>query len=247
MGADWSSLEAEIDYSFRNREFLVRALTHKSRTAEHTSEPSADNEQLEFLGDSILGFLVSESLVCLFPGYREGRLSKLKAHLVSSLHLQEVGSYLRLGEYLVLGRGEEMSGGRSKKALVANACEAMIAAIYLDGGLEAARAFVQRHVIRDFDRNALDGRAPLSDHKSELQELCQALKLAPPRYTTVNEQGPEHAKTFTVEARIGKEWVCRAEGASKKSAGQQAARLLLDWLRQAPERIDSASGGRTEL
>ncbi|MDX2154226.1 MAG: ribonuclease III [Bryobacteraceae bacterium] len=247
MSADLGALEAEIDYAFRNREILVRALTHKSRTAEHTSEPSADNEQLEFLGDSILGFLVSEALICLFPSYREGRLSKLKAHLVSALHLQDVAASLHLGQYLVLGRGEEMSGGRTKKALMANACEALIAAVYLDGGMEAARTFIQRHIIRDFDKNTLEGRTPLADHKSELQELSQALKLPPPRYVTVNEQGPEHAKTFTVEARIGKEWVCRAEGASKKSAGQQAAKLLLDWLRQTPAGLEgSASDGRAD-
>src|SRR6266852_4830796 len=129
MGADLEVLEAAIGHTFRNRDLLQRALTHKSRVYEKNAESVlSDNEQFEFLGDSILGFIVSENLVFRYPGSPEGRLSKLKAHLVSATHLYEVAQRLQLGGYLILGRGEEMSGGREKKALLANAVEALIAA-----------------------------------------------------------------------------------------------------------------------
>jgi ribonuclease-3 len=232
MAAALDALETELEYRFRDREFLIRALTHKSRTHE-TGAPDvvADNEQLEFLGDSILGFIVSDWLVAQFPAYPEGRLSKIKAHLVSASHLHKAAESLHLGEYLILGRGEELSGGRSKKALLANAMEALIAAVYLDGGVEAARRTIVVRVLGNFD--PAQNVEPFIDFKSALQELAQTLNLPPPRYATVEEQGPEHAKTFVVEVRVGKEWAGRASGLSKKSAGQIAAqevlRKLLEW------------------
>lgn len=236
MPADPEILERTLRHAFLNRDLLIRALTHKSSVYEKPPgvENPADNEQFEFLGDAILGFLVSESLVRMFPGYPEGRLSKLKAHLVSAAHLHSVGQTLGLGAHLVLGRGEEMSGGREKKALLANAVEALIAAMYLDGGLTPVRAFVEREVIGGL--GALEGGegAPVTDYKSALQEAAQARKLPPPRYVIVAERGPEHAKTFTVEVRIGKEIARQAEGNSKKSAGQRAAQLVLDQLDGSP-------------
>jgi len=208
---------------------LERALTHKSRASEKVAQSAdADNEQLEFLGDSILGFLVSEALMASHPGYPEGRLSKLKAHLVSASHLHEVALRLNLGAYLLLGRGEEMSGGRNKKALLANALEALIAAIYLDGGIEPSRSFVKQCVVGAPDASGEE--ASVNDYKSALQEMAQALKLPQPRYSTVEERGPEHAKTFLVEVRVGREWVSKAEGMSKKSAGQKAAQQILQQL-----------------
>src|ERR1700737_745087 len=144
-------LEEILDHHFENRELLERALTHKSRVYEKNAEAPSDNEQLEFLGDAILGFLVSEALVARHPNYPEGRLSKMKAHLVSASHLHQVAARFRLGHHLFLGRGEEMSGGREKKALLANALEALIAGLYLDGGIEPARHFVVRHIIGDED------------------------------------------------------------------------------------------------
>src|SRR5512142_2260122 len=152
MPADLGVLEAAIGHVFRDRELFQRALTHKSSIHERTGElPSAgDNEQLEFLGDAILGFVVSDCLVRRFPTAPEGRLSKLKAHLVSAARLFEVAQSLKLGEYLFLGRGEEMSGGRSKKALLADAMEALIAAMYLDGDMDAARRFIETHVVGTF-------------------------------------------------------------------------------------------------
>jgi ribonuclease-3 len=220
------ALEEALGYHFVRRDLLARAVTHKSSVYEKTSSSAAtDNEQLEFLGDAILGFVVSDALVAVHPDYPEGRLSKLKAHLVSASHLHAVAARLQLGRYLLLGRGEEMSGGREKKALLANAVEALIAALYLDGGMEPARGFVVQHVmveVEPYSEGALE-----TDYKSALQELAQSLKLPQPRYAIVEERGPEHAKTFLVEARVGREWVSRAEGLSKKSAGQKAAEQIL--------------------
>lgn len=223
------ALELVLGYQFENRELLARAFTHRSSVYEKTSSAAAsDNEQLEFLGDAILGFIVSDALVAAHPEYPEGRLSKFKAQLVSSSHLHEVAARLRLGDYLLLGRGEEMSGGREKKALLANAVEALIAALYLDGGVDPARRFILRHVIGEAEPS--NETALAIDYKSALQELAQSRKLPQPRYTIVEERGPEHAKTFLVEVRVGRDWVSRAEGLSKKSAGQKAAQEILRQL-----------------
>ena len=236
MKGDLAVLEASTGHVFRDRVLLERALTHKSFAHEHTEAngvvrtPLGDNEQLEFLGDSILGFVASEYLVRCNPDAPEGRLSKLKAHLVSAAHLYEAAQILDLGTFLFLGRGEEMSGGREKKALLADALEALIAAIYLDAGLAAAHAFIETHVLSLFDPAQDGATSAASDHKSALQEMAQALKLPPPRYVIVSEDGPEHLKTFTVEVRVGKEWTSQAQGTSKKAAGQKAAQHILQQL-----------------
>lgn len=234
MGADLAVLERALGHTFRNRELLSRALTHKSRIYEKSPEGNvlADNEQLEFLGDSILGFVVSESLVRRFPSFPEGRLSKLKAHLVSAAWLYEVAQELKLGEHLVLGRGEEMSGGREKRALLSDALEALIAALYLDAGIDAVRPLIEERVIGDLQAPEDGFDSAVTDHKSALQETAQSLKLPPPRYTIVAEEGPEHAKLFTVEVRLGKEWSSQAQGMSKKAAGQKAAQQVLQRLAQ---------------
>jgi len=233
MRADLATLEGALGYAFRDRKLLERALTHKSRVYEKNLQSVLDdNEQLEFLGDAILGFIVSELLVARHADYPEGRLSKLKAQLVSASHLYEVAQSLRLGDHLLLGRGEELSGGRLKPALLANAMEAIIAAIYLDGGVDAARGLITRHIAGEHE--ALDRNSDkLLDYKSALQEMTQALKLPQPRYSIVEERGPEHAKTFLVEVRVGHEWVSQAEGLSKKSAGQKAAQQVLEKLMEA--------------
>ena len=232
MLADLGVLEAAMGHVFRDREMFQRALTHKSRMHERPEEiaSSGDNEQLEFLGDAILGFVVSECLVRRFASAPEGRLSKLKAHLVSAARLYEVAQTLKLGDFLFLGRGEEMSGGRSKKALLADAMEALIAAMYLEGGMDIARTFIETHVVGSFAvaDGSVDGA--VADYKSALQEMAQALKLPPPRYFIVAEEGPEHSKTFTVEVRVGKDWTGQAQGLSKKSAGQKAAEGVLQQL-----------------
>jgi len=233
MPAELQVLEERLGYRFQNRDLLVRALTHKSLSFERKAADVEfiDNEQLEFLGDSILGFIVSESLVLHFPGSPEGRLSKLKAHLVSAAHLYEVAQEIALGEFLHLGRGEEMSGGRAKKALLANALEAIIAAVYLDGGVDPVRRFVVEELVGDWEFAESNGAEHVTDYKTALQERAQALKLPQPRYIIAMENGPDHAKTFVVEVRVGSGYVSRGEGPSKKEAGQNAAKAVLEQLK----------------
>jgi ribonuclease-3 len=232
MTADLTVLESALGYEFLNRDTLVRSLTHKSRAYEDGTpgKPTFDNEQLEFLGDSILGFIVSDWLVRRYPSHPEGRLSKLKAHLVSANHLYTVAQNLALGEYLLLGRGEEMSGGREKKALVGDAVEAVLAAIYIDGGVDAARTFVERFVLANPEQYEFHADFQVPDFKSALKDMARNLKLPRPVYTIIEEDGPEHCKIYTVEARVGTQWASRAQGPSKKSAGQKAAQTILQQL-----------------
>jgi ribonuclease-3 len=236
MAEPVEALEDKLGYRFRRPELLARALTHRSRWSEeaHPRE-HRDNEQLEFLGDSILGFVVSEFLFEHYPECREGQLSQRKAHLVSSSHLHVCAVKLGLGQFLLLGRGEERSGGRERKSLLSDAVEAVIAAIHLDGGIEPARSFIREHILASAETGDLDAVAALN-YKSVLQEKAQAVGLSTPKYVTVSAAGPEHAKVFTVEARLG-DRVSRASGTSKKSASQRAAQLLIDQLTQ-PE-LDS--------
>ena len=242
MRADPASLESKINYRFADSEMLGRALIHSSHAHEVRSSPDVplrDNEQLEFLGDSVLGFLVADALVQRFPQYREGELSRLKAHLVSAAHLYGVARRLELGHYLELGRSEEMSGGRSKKTLLVDALEALIAAMYLDGGIEPVRHFVTAHVLDASFEGDESGdseiQPSITNFKSALQELAQSRKLPQPRYAIVRERGPEHAKTFTVEVRVGKDWTAQAEGRTKKSAAQRAARGVYERMLQEVE------------
>jgi ribonuclease III len=242
---DIAALESTLAYHFSRVELLEQALTHSSQARElESSQPGADhtvgdNEQLEFLGDAVLGFVTTEELFHHFPMFREGELSKLRAHLVSERHLIRVAQELEIGHYLRLGRGEEKSGGRNKPALLADALEAVLAAIYLDGGLEPARRLIlQRIVTPELDRVANHGSLPVTDYKSALQERLQALGRPQPSYLLVKEHGPEHSKTFTVEIRLQSaekngrpEFVGRAEGSTKKNAEQDVARQVLEYLR----------------
>jgi len=238
MRAELAVLESRIGYCFSDQELLRRALTHSSLANEsHGADPVHDNEQLEFLGDSVLGFLVAEALVQRLPDGTEGQLSRQKAHLVSAAHLHGIARGIDLGSFLDLGRSEEMSGGRAKKTLLVDALEAVIAAIFLDGGMDAVRRFVVDHVLDapfagDEDAGT-DIQPAIANFKSALQELAQARKLPQPRYAVVKERGPEHSKLFTVEVRVGKDWTGQAEGRTKKIAAQRAARGVYDRLRGA--------------
>lgn len=237
MRAEVENLEAAIGYRFRNPELLFRALTHTSYVHEHHPggrDSDHDNEQMEFLGDSVLSMVITEAIFFHFPQYSEGQLSKLRAHLVSATHLREVASALNLGDFLLLGRGEELSGGRKKRTLLVDSLEALIAAIYLDGGMEAADRFVHRFISGEVLAASDNDDQPALDHKSALQELAQSRKLPTPRYSIVRERGPEHSKVFTVEVRVGREWVGQAEGESKKRAAQNAAREVLARLKDVP-------------
>lgn len=233
MQASSEALEDKLGYRFRNRELLVRALTHRSWLSERGSPlpENGDNEQLEFLGDSVLGFIVSEALMRRHASAREGQLSQWKAQLVSSAHLHRCASALHLGHSLLLGRGEERNGGRERRTLLANALEAIIAAIHIDGGIDAARDFIEEHVLGDLDAGASVDSLGLLNHKGLLHERAQALGLPPPQYTTIEASGPDHAKIFTVEVKIGDKWSSRASGSSKKAASQQAAEMLMERLK----------------
>ena len=246
---DSAALQASLGHQFERTELLEQALTHSSQARELEALQGAagtrvgDNEQLEFMGDAVLGFVTTEELFKRFPSFREGELSKLRAHLVSEKHLIRVAQELELGHYLNLGRGEEKSGGRNKTALLVDALEAVLAAIYLDGGLEAARRFVLRAIVApELDRIASNGSSlPVTDYKSALQEKLQATGRPQPSYVLVKERGPEHSKTFTVEVRLqpfdseGKaEFVGRAEGSTKKNAEQDAAHQVLEYLATVP-------------
>ena len=230
ISADPEGLEQALGYSFADKTLLVRALTHRSRAYEQSSVsgPAADNEQLEFLGDSILGFIVSDYLLAHFPSFREGQFSVWKARIVSAANLAQVARRIQLGDFLVLGKGEQSSGGRSKGALLSDAIEALIAAVYLDGGMGAARALVEKLVIGDF--NPSEAAAENVNAKTALQEKSHALGLPLPRYVVVREEGSPHERIFTVEARIGTRYASSAQGLSKKSASQSAAELLLTQL-----------------
>jgi ribonuclease-3 len=238
MPAPPEELESCIGYHFRDRGLLLRALTHKSLRAESSPEVE-HNELLEFLGDSILGFLASEFVFRLAPGAREGDLSRLKAHLVSASRLHEVALAIGLGRYLRLGKGEERSGGRSKKALLADAFEALLAAIYLDAGpgegLEVCRRLLSRFLWPAVESEAASASSIPVDPKNALQELAQARRLPMPRYSLIAQSGPEHAKVFTVEARLGPGRSAAAQASSKKAASQKAASLLLEQLRSELE------------
>jgi ribonuclease III len=240
-----TSLERSIGHSFARPELLETALTHTSYAhelasrAENGANSVSHNEQLEFLGDAVLGLITSAELFERFPSYQEGQLSKLRAHLVSERHLIRAANELKLGSYLRLGRGEEKSGGRDKTALLVDALEAVIGAMYLDGGFEDTRRFVIEHVIEPELARADASELPLTDFKSALQERAHALGRQQPDYVLIQEEGPEHQKTFTVEARIrvvGRsraEHVARAKGTTKKRAEQEAARQALEFLQTA--------------
>ncbi len=219
------SLEDVISYHFRDQKLLKEALSHKSHASE--SQSTVHNERLEFLGDSILSAVVAHELYVRYPEDAEGGLSKKKAHLVSRPSLAHWAGELGLGSHLLLGVGEDSSGGRTRASLLSNVFEALIGAIYIDGGYAAAAAFI---------RDCLNRRRPEAeaDYKSLLQEMLQKKYKAPPSYETTSSEGPEHNKTFKVRVHFGKRTLGHGEGKSKKEAEQAAACDALKNL-DAPE------------
>ena len=222
---EFDELQMRIGYRFRDRGLLEHALTHKSRAAEDATGGVADNESLEFLGDAVLGLVVVDTLFHQYPTYSEGQKSKVKAAVVSTQSLARRAEMIQLGDHLILGRGEEKTGGRFKQALLADAYEALIAAIYLDGGIEAATAFLRRELKEDIDAGSAQTIAP--DYKSALQERVQANGLPLPEYRVSGSEGPDHRKTFTIEVVVNGEVFGAATGRAKKEAEQEAARLAL--------------------
>ena len=227
---EFDALQQAIDYRFRDRELLEHAMTHTSRANEDVSGGVIDNESLEFLGDAILGFVVADTLFREFPEFDEGQKSKVKASLVSTTTLARQAERLTIGEHLLLGRGEEKSGGRRKQALLADGYEALIAAIYLDGGVEQARAFIEREFAPLFEEVRREGGA-LDNHKSALRENLQSSGQPLPEYRLTRTVGPDHQKFFVVELLVRGEPVAEAMGPSKKEAEQEAARCALEKLR----------------
>ncbi len=222
------SLQEQIHYQFRSRQLLIEALTHSS-FAREASGRTRDNERMEFLGDAVLNFVVSVRLADTFPEYKEGALSRTRARLVAADHLAQTSALLGLGKHLRLGRGEKKTGGHTKAAILADALEALLAALYRDGGLAAAEAFIDEFVLPK-DLRVRAGELLLVDYKSALQEYLQSGRLRLARYRVVAEEGPEHQKTFTVEVVAGENWGACGSGASKKAAEQHAARNLLEAL-----------------
>jgi ribonuclease III len=233
-------LEARLGYQFSRPELFERALTHSSaipelRASHSTEAPSEplpqDNEQLEFLGDAVLDMLASEYLLETFPDWSEGQLSKSRARLVNANALEMAARRLQLGEHFRLGRGEEKTGGRDKPALLADAFEAVIAAVYLDGGLSAARE-VLRRVLFEQALEERGERIAESDRKSALQEFLQGRGQPPAEYRLARESGPDHQKKFQIEVWVSGACMASGEGSTKREAEQRAARSALERLEQ---------------
>lgn len=227
---DLEKLQKELGYQFQNQDLLFRALVHRSFSYENP-DVSVDNETLEFLGDSVLGLAISHLLLELFPRYDEGGLSRLRSSIVNERELAQIATSIQLGDYLLLGRGEELSGGRQKASLLANALEALLAAVYLDGGLDSAVRLVKKmfHAYlenrEEYLLTALD-----KDFKTQLQEITQARLKLTPNYYLESEEGPDHNKTFYMRVAVGEHVLAHGAGKSKKEAQQEAARKAIELI-----------------
>ena len=226
---EFRAVEEALGYRFRDRGLLEHALTHRSRAHEDASGGVRDNESLEFLGDAVLGFVISDRLFRECTDWNEGQKSKARAALVSTAALAAVGERLGLGDHLLLGRGEERTGGRTKRSLIADTFEAVVAAVYLDGGVEAADAFIERWFRPGLDavRSGKVTADMVQDHKSALQEWLQSRDRGLPRYELVGATGPPHRRVFETEIRVGEQAVARGEGRTKKESEQRAAERAL--------------------
>ncbi len=222
-------LEAYIGYRFADLGLLDNALTHRSFVNENSTSPCKDNERLEFMGDAVLELTVSDMLMKKFSDLAEGELSKLRASLVNEQPLAKLALSFRIGELLLLGKGEEATGGRTKPSLLANALESVIAAMYLDGGFDRTAAFVGRLFNPLIETGA--AAAVYRDYKTTAQEICQNLFKELPRYTVISETGPDHEKRFETSLVVGERILATGTGRSKKEAEQQAAKKALEILR----------------
>lgn len=223
-------LEEKLNYTFRNPGLLNEALSHSSYANEHRSAHLNSNERLEFLGDSVLGFVTAEFLFVQHPDLPEGDLTRIRAALVCEQSLYEVAQKLELGRYLRLGRGEEAGGGRERTSILADAMEAIFAAVYLDGGIGAASALIHRCLLDAEREEVVEGRR--RDYKTALQELVQRQADQVLTYRMVGEQGPDHAKTFVAEVLLNGTPLGSGTGHSKKEAEQAAAKTALETLGQ---------------
>lgn len=220
------ALQKKLNYRFQNLGVLKTALTHSSYANEHHC---ASNERLEFVGDSVLGMVTATHLYKSFPDWPEGKMTKLRAELVCEQSLWEVAGSLELGTYLRLGRGEELSGGRERPSILADCVEAVIAAMYLDGGIAPAKAFIDAHIL---SKITADSKALVRDYKTELQELVQQTPGRSVSYEMIGESGPDHMKRFVAAACVSGETLGTGEGRTKKEAEQMAAKAGLEALRR---------------
>ena len=221
-------LEKKLNYTFRNQELLREALNHSSYANEHRSQGLGSNERLEFLGDSVLGFVTAEFLFCQHPDLPEGDLTRIRAALVCEGSLVQVAKSLDLGSYLKLGKGEAHGGGRARPSIQADAVEAMLAAVYLDGGIGQARKLIHDLVLTDEKEKTAAGR----DFKTALQELVQRESGQVLAYRLTGESGPDHAKTFCMEVQLNGKTIGAGQGRSKKEAEQAAAKAAVASLEQ---------------
>ena len=221
-----TELQEVIGFPFEDHPLLREALVHRSYLNENPTFPSRDNQRLEFLGDALLDFVAGDYLYRRYPKMREGELTSLRAALVKEETLARFAQILDLGRYLYLGRGEEESGGRERPSLLADAFEALVGALYLDGGLTTAERFILRFLEPETERIVAQGE--LRDYKSLFQEEAQRRLQATPLYRTIDERGPDHNKVFTVEVLIEEKVYGRGEGTSKQAAEQEAARQALE-------------------
>ena len=220
------ALEERLGYTFQDKELLYHALTHSSYANEHRGAGLTSNERLEFLGDSVLGMVVADYLYHVHPDTPEGELTRTRAALVREGSLHEAALTLDLGSYLRLGRGEDAGGGRKRPSLLADAMEAVLAAIYLDGGIEPTRNLIKKLILdRESEKTVKRG-----DYKTALQELVQRTPGSVITYQLVNESGPDHCRIFEMEVSVGGKPVGRGEGHTKKEAEQQAARMAIETL-----------------
>ena len=219
-------LEAAIGYKFKNIALLQNALAHSSYANERWHNSLMSNERLEFLGDSILGMCVAEYLYCTFPDRPEGELTRMRADMVCEQTLANVAGRIGLGEHLLLGKGEEQGGGRTRNSILADAVESVIAASFLDGGMGAAKQFIQKYILVEVPVKKLHN----VDYKTSLQELVQQKKNQVLSYSLVGESGPDHDKHFEVEVSLNGKVVGLGSGSSKKRAEQDAARVAIEAL-----------------
>lgn len=223
-------LQKKLEYSFKDDSLLKAALTHKSYLRRHYNEHKLVSpfERMEFLGDSILGFIVSKELFARHPDEQEGKLSKLKSKIVSETYLTLKANNLELGKYVLLSPDEAASGGAAKPSILSDTVEALICAIYLDSGIAAATRFIKNHLLPDYME--LVNRDELVNYKSILQEYLQGNSQPPPQYVTIKEEGPEHQKVFTVQVKVNDKLMLKGKGNTKKAAQQEAAKLACQKL-----------------
>jgi len=231
MEQNIKNLEKKIGYEFKNKQLIMRALSHSSYANENKKDHLKNNERLEFLGDSVLGLIISGYLYNHFPSHAEGQLTKVRARIVCESSLGEAAKIINIGEFMYFGRGEELTGGRERMSILSDAFEAVVAAIYLDGGMEPAQEFVLSQLKKTI-ADAIDGKL-FVDYKTKLQEVIQIKKGNHIKYEIFKEEGPDHSKIFFTNVKLNDEIIGVGQGRSKKDSEQEAAKEGLKRLSNA--------------